>query len=356
MLLHGFRALAPAYLGLVVLAVFTGGRGFALRAPAQAQAPVSPGGCTRPTDLIQPTEPHERVTVTYPSGWDLVGGPAGTVFPVPLFEWDPGRAGYASVNPQGGAVAGQGYWAYFPVPASVTLNSPTPSYVSPHGGEFSWLADPETSTSLDVPAGEWVQVANPSACRMAKVFKADAVYTYEPADHSYRATSILAPGRGAWVYLSAAGRVDLAVAIAGARCGTVEEQGATGANVAPGVVLNRVDAEQAEDCFFEAYQTCAGARLDVRITGDDTTQGHDFGLENRDGSCTPVDVEIMPIPQCIPVNPSLPSGACTVAPGAPASQTFYCAGLSRQDRSLIFSSCGDLGDIVVPGPMAEAGS
>src|SRR5438067_9767403 len=56
------------------------------------------------------------ITVTYPAGWNLVGGPDGTVCNAPgsSYTLGAGDTGYA-VNPGSAPVAGgKGYWMYFP--------------------------------------------------------------------------------------------------------------------------------------------------------------------------------------------------------------------------------------------------
>lgn len=63
-------------------------------------------------------------TVMYTAGWNLIGGPSGTV-PTgaagPLYTYLSNDGSYETV-PAGYTLQGAvGYWVFFPVPATVTL-------------------------------------------------------------------------------------------------------------------------------------------------------------------------------------------------------------------------------------------
>lgn len=270
-------------------------------------------------------------TATYAAGWNLVGAPASTAYPVALYQWDPGQAQYMQLAAGMPAKAGAGYWAYFSGQTSVALS-----------GSGS------ASLSLPLAAGQWNQIGDPSATSTATVSGADAVYTYDPTTGDYSLTTTLNPGQGAWAYSAAGATVQLAVSapptpaimttpapVTGQvmDCGTVQERGPTGAGVGAGSVLNGATAQQAETCFLQAYQTCSAATLEVHIMGVDTSQMHTFSLSPSGSGCAVSDTE-----------------QSTIVPaGTTPARTYACASLSQQAGNLVFSACGALGDITVPG-------
>jgi len=126
-----------------------------------------------------PTGPQ----VTYPAGWNIVGGPTGTTFPQangPLYTFQAGDATYESLANNAGIVGGRGYWAFFTTSTTVSMNGAG-----------------TTSYSVTAPAGQWIMVGNPSATQTLTVRGADIVYTYDPGT-GYTATTTVGPGRGVW--------------------------------------------------------------------------------------------------------------------------------------------------------------
>lgn len=269
--------------------------------------------------------------VTYQPGWNLVGGPDGTVFPTTLYIWDANSGQYTTLQQGQPLKSGHGAWAYFSQPTTVTLGSASVN-----------------SVSLMAPAGYWLQVANPSTTASASVSGADAVYSYDSISGSYSATTTLNPGQGAWAISLAGGTIQVTAAAtptpsptATAQpqtqgCGTVQERGPTGVGVQPGTVLNGADAQQAAACFAAAYQQCAPTSLTVKIMGVDTSQTHVFSLQGSASACTVSDtVTTLLVPR-----------------GATAPKTYTCTGLVLQSAGLLVQGCGDLGDIGIPAPAA----
>lgn len=141
-----------------------------------------------------PPAPPPGGSATYRAGWNLVGGPNGTLFPVTLYRFDPASGTYRTVAPSMPVQAGQGYWAYFGADTTVSLIGPL-----------------QRSVTITVPALQWVQIANPSAVAWAQVTGADAVYTYDPAAGRYTDGAWLAPGTGAWALKTSGGAITVAV-------------------------------------------------------------------------------------------------------------------------------------------------
>jgi hypothetical protein len=133
------------------------------------------------------TAQEAGISVTYQVGWNLVGGPDGTIFGTPRDMYSLGPDDTDFVPQQGNApiVGGLGYWAYFSMPTTVTLNGPG------YDGD-----------SIDIPAGMWVLVGNPSGNRAAVVDGADAVDIFDAATARYVESSTIPVGQGAWVYSS----------------------------------------------------------------------------------------------------------------------------------------------------------
>ncbi len=131
------------------------------------------------------------VSVTYQTGWNIVGGPAGTTFPqaaATLYTLPPGADNYTTISNTTGITAGSGYWAYFGSPTTVSITS---------AGTLP--------QSVSVPANSYAMIGNPSN-KVVNVSGADVVYTFDPVANSYSngSTTTLQPGQGAFVY-SAAG-------------------------------------------------------------------------------------------------------------------------------------------------------
>jgi hypothetical protein len=135
-------------------------------------------------------------TVSYATGWNLVGGPSGISFPQangPLYTFQANDTNYETIPNTQPIVGGQGYWAYFNSPISGTLAGTSAA----------------TSTT-NVPAGQFVMIGNPSATQTLTVSGADAVDTFDPVANQYVTTSTtLRPGQGAWVFSFNGGAVTL---------------------------------------------------------------------------------------------------------------------------------------------------
>lgn len=129
------------------------------------------------------------MTVSYPAGWNLVGGPAGTTLAGAygkLYTFgfkDTGYEGYAADTPLTG---GLGYWAYFPGGGSATLGTSGPCVIA-----------------VPIGAGEWVMVGHPWASGTATVRGAERVLKYQPGS-GYVSGVTLKPGEAAWAYSSVA--------------------------------------------------------------------------------------------------------------------------------------------------------
>lgn len=111
----------------------------------------------------------------------------------------------------------------------------------------------------------------------------------------------------------------------GQNCGTVQASANRLTN--PGA------ARQAEDCFWRAFQTCSPATLAFSKMGVDTVLTHTFTITQDNGKCFISDTVKNGGPDAVPVPP----------------RTYTCTGLIQQANGLHFSSCGEDGDILVPG-------
>ena len=161
---------------------------------AAASASATPEAMPSTTALPTPTPPAESVAaasaiptvVGYTPGWNLVGGPGGTVFASAeeLLAPSPDGSGYVTVDPQQPVAAGFGYWAYFPT------SDPNP--------QVSLAPSALQTLTLSIEPGVWSLVANPTQGRVT-VAGADAVDTYNPVD-GYEAVADLGPGQGALVF------------------------------------------------------------------------------------------------------------------------------------------------------------
>jgi len=96
-------------------------------------------------------------------------------------------------------------------------------------------------------------------------------------------------------------------------------------------------AQQAENCFWQAFQTCSAASLTFETSGIDAGVIHTFTTVNTNGKCTISDAT----QHYIAPNPTQPGPAYT------------CSSLARQADGLHFLNCGAGGNIVVPLPLAQ---
>jgi len=130
--------------------------------------------------------------ITYPAGWNLIGGPGGSHVlgaSGSLYTLQPGDADYETVSVESPLHGGWGYWAYFPAGGSLDTS----------GG-----ADPESFAMVAAP-GQYTMVGNPSSSRAAPVNSAlYIVYTLAPGV-GYQPAQALLPGQGGWITQVAAG-------------------------------------------------------------------------------------------------------------------------------------------------------
>jgi hypothetical protein len=110
-------------------------------------------------------------------------------------------------------------------------------------------------------------------------------------------------------------------------CGTIE--------IRVNQVTDAPAAQQATDCFWQAYQQCAAvgqATLAEAVTGVDTVTRRIFTADGAGGTChLREEIEFR------------------VVPAAPTARTNTCTGLMRSaDGRLQFLACGDDGNPVVP--------
>jgi hypothetical protein len=134
------------------------------------------------------------VSVQYAAGWNLVGGPAGTVFGAPGSAYSLGPSDSAYVGTPGTAPVeqGRGYWVFFPAATSVTLNGVGVD-----------------SLTIQAPAGRWITIGNPSGTRVATVSGADTVLTWDATGGQYRTAGLLQVGQGAWAFSQAGATLTL---------------------------------------------------------------------------------------------------------------------------------------------------
>jgi hypothetical protein len=159
-------------------------------APPPPLPPSLPAPPPPPVYGLPPAPGPYGATISYPAGWNLVSGPAGTRITGtngPLFTLQPGDASYETLAPGSSLQAGLGYWVLFNAPATLTL---------PPAGLGS--------IARSVTPGQMVLIGNPFASP-ATVSGATAVYTYDPV-RGYQRTSVLQPGQGAWA-TSASGSI-----------------------------------------------------------------------------------------------------------------------------------------------------
>jgi hypothetical protein len=101
----------------------------------------------------------------------------------------------------------------------------------------------------------------------------------------------------------------------------------------PGNKPTNSGAQAAEDCFYQAYQSCTPATLLASISAVDAGTRHTFTLQGSAGACTIGDAQqhfVVP------------------RPPQPATNT-TCSGLSRTaDGGLLFSNCGG-SDVTLTG-------
>ncbi|GAC1518552.1 MAG: hypothetical protein NVS3B14_20900 [Ktedonobacteraceae bacterium] len=95
---------------------------------------------------------------------------------------------------------------------------------------------------------------------------------------------------------------------------------------------DKAAAQQAENCFYQAFQQCRPATLTYTTFGVDAGDIHSFSLKSVNGSCTISDG----VQHYIAPNP----------PGA--TSTYTCATMTKQTDGLHIQSCGSTGTILIP--------
>ena len=95
--------------------------------------------------------------------------------------------------------------------------------------------------------------------------------------------------------------------------------------------------QQVENCFAQAYQQCHPATLVYTLSSLDSGTVHTFSLKNANGKCTVSDA----VGSFIAPRPPHPIG------------NYTCSGVSLQANGLLISSCGSLGDILIPPATAH---
>jgi PKD repeat protein len=132
-------------------------------------------------------------SVSFAPGWNLVGGPAGTMYTQangPLYTFQAGDTAYRSIPNTQGIIVGYGYWAYFTAQTPVT-----------------YPGDSTAPVMLQAPANQYIMVGNPSVTRPATVTGADVVYIYDPVSGAYANSTTIPPGGGAWALRGTSGSI-----------------------------------------------------------------------------------------------------------------------------------------------------
>ena len=95
---------------------------------------------------------------------------------------------------------------------------------------------------------------------------------------------------------------------------------------------DKAAAQQAENCFYSAYQKCQPATLMFSSLGLDAGVIHHFAVKNVNGSCAISD-----------------GWQHYIAPQPPAGTiTYSCASMNMQADGLHIESCGTVGSVVIP--------
>lgn len=144
-------------------------------------------------------------TITYPSGWNLVGGPTGTVLAGAagsLYTYRAGDTTYEVLPADTPLQAGAGYWAYFPDSTRIALPSVAPQ-----------------DLTIPLLAGQWAMVGNPFDVSMELQPGAGTTLlaeSYDPSSGTYKAVPRVPcceinPGQGAWVVSSTGGSLTISL-------------------------------------------------------------------------------------------------------------------------------------------------
>jgi hypothetical protein len=128
-------------------------------------------------------------------GWNLVGGPEGTILTYAATLYGLAPDGTYRVLPSRSPLhATEGYWALFYVGAYIPL---------PDGGTGL--------QNVALPVSRYTLIGSPFTSE-ATVSGADAVYTYDATSGTYHESAELRPGQGPWAYSAAGGTATIAAA------------------------------------------------------------------------------------------------------------------------------------------------
>lgn len=145
-------------------------------------------------ELASSAPPSTGTTVTYQGGWNLVGGPTGTMLTGisgALYTFQANDTNYETFSTSTPIQAPQGFWAFFSATTTVTL--PTVS---------------AQRLTVPLPANHFIMVGNPGDT-LATINGMDFAYTYSPSTGYVLATT-LNPGQGAWVFSARGGTLTIA--------------------------------------------------------------------------------------------------------------------------------------------------
>jgi PKD repeat protein len=154
----------------------------------------SPTGQSASDTAVATIEPGGPV-VSYRAGWNIVAGPAGTIFSQSassLFTFQANDTTYQVITPTTPVQGGFGYWAYFTQQSTVTLSGVS--------------ADTRT---ISAPPGQYIMIGNPSANSAVTIRGADTAVSWDAQTSTWKPVSSLAPGAGAWVLVLNGGTVTL---------------------------------------------------------------------------------------------------------------------------------------------------
>ncbi|HEY7355400.1 MAG TPA: hypothetical protein VH590_03005 [Ktedonobacterales bacterium] len=116
------------------------------------------------------------------------------------------------------------------------------------------------------------------------------------------------------------------------RCGSV--------TIGPANLAVNDTANQAENCFWQAFGTCKPASLVVTWMGTDAGVVRTFLTRPSGSACAVID-----------------QAQTYVAPSHKGPlQSYTCAGLVQRQGGLLFQSCGNDGDLMVPRLSIDAAS
>lgn len=138
-----------------------------------------------PTATVKPGGP----AITYPAGYNLVGGPSGTVEQGAIFSLLTQQAGdskYEVSTPATPLQAPRAYWAFFPTTTTVNLPLVTAQ-----------------ATLVTLPADQFIMVGNPLDVPVTAT-GADIIDTFNASTQNYTTVTAgpvtIPPGQGAWVF------------------------------------------------------------------------------------------------------------------------------------------------------------